>query len=45
MFPDEDEWAGVEWDEYGAALDMAAFAAADAGLPGAELAAHSCCRR
>lgn len=34
MFPDEDEWAGVEWDEYGAALDLSKFAAHDADAAG-----------
>ncbi len=42
MFPDEDEWEGVEWDEYGAALDLAAFAAHDAGGAGTRLPSFCC---
>lgn len=48
MFPDEDEWEGVEWDEYGAALDLSAFAAHDAGSAGENIPMLSlstiCCR-
>ena len=32
MFPDEDELDGVEWDEYGAAVDPAAFQEAPSGV-------------
>ena len=45
MFPDEDEWAGVSWDEYGAALDLRFFQQHDAGGEGSnpvgvDFAAH-----
>ena len=34
MFPYEDEWEGVKWDEYGAEIDPAAFQPhAEAGAP------------
>jgi hypothetical protein len=52
MFPDEDEWAGVSWDEYGAELDLRFFQQHDAGGEGtkplkcsfAHVSRHGMCR-